>query len=159
MDRLLLETDSPDGLPHISDAELARKVEAAAGCSLRIVALPYSSSADGNGGHSLAAHSQRAEISSGSGSGSAASPAGSQAASATGRHQNSSDSTALAAAPTLAPAAAASTADGSRTGGVATAPLDWRCPLDVKTADGGGVRVEHPRQLLNQPANVRCTQI
>lgn len=34
-------------------------------------------------------------------------------------------------------------------------PLDWRCPLDVATADGASIRVEHPRQLLNQPANLR----
>jgi hypothetical protein len=36
-----------------------------------------------------------------------------------------------------------------------TAPLDWRCPLEVETGEGASVRVEHQRQLLNQPANLR----
>ncbi len=40
LDRLLLETDCPDGLPSVADAALARKLEAAAGSSLRVLPAP-----------------------------------------------------------------------------------------------------------------------
>jgi hypothetical protein len=155
-------------LAQVSDTGLARKVEAAAGCCLCVLTAPGDSDAGDSGGRNgspgaSCSGSQRA-------SGQNAAPAGNgstahadpgsgggdsvshqdkqQAAPAQGTDGAGDD----AAAPAAADAGSSQSASG---GHMASLPLDWRCPLDVTTADGASVRVEHPRQLLNQPANLR----
>lgn len=170
LERLLLETDSPDGLPQVSDEHLARAVEAAVGGGLLV--LPQ---VDGGRGGAQSGAAVEGGRESDCAQSSAAAQVGrdsdrdTQSSTATeGDHRSgSSDGNSGAAARGRRSSGgnqeAATRGDtepckGGSSGGVgsgAVIPLDWRCPLDVQGAGGSSIRVEHPRQLLNQPANVR----
>ena len=159
-------------LLQVSDAHLARKVEAAAGCRLRVLTAPENGSMDdqcprnGSPGASSSGGQHtpgQNNAPAGDGSTAGASPDGSCG---DGSSHNSKQSAAPpqggmgAGASAAAPAATDAAADvgschSTSSGGAGTIPLDWRCPLDVATANDASVRVDHPRQLLNQPANLR----
>ena len=137
LDRLLLETDSPDGLPCINDAGLARKVEAAAGSGLRVLPASAEGSATGCGYRC---------------GGGSDNPAASSVVS--GRRAGSQESSDGSGAANCA-GSSGSDPGQAICGSGEMIRLDWRCPLDVAVPGGGSVLVKHPRQLLNQPANVR----
>ena len=159
-------------LLQVSDAQLARTVEAAAGCCLRVLTVPTNGSSDDRGPRSASpgASSSGGQRTSGQnsapagdGSTAGASPDGSRG---DGSSRPSKQSAAPpqggmgAGANAAAPASAGAAADvgsghSTSSGGAGTIPLDWRCPLDAATANDASVRVDHPHQLLNQPANLR----
>lgn len=144
---------------------LARRVEAAAGCCLHVLAAlgiggandsggrDGSPGASSSGSHSAScqgnatAEDSRTAHAGGSGDGNDC-----QGGQLTATAQGAKGAGSNAAAPAAADVGSSHRAGG---GGMGTAPLDWRCPLEVATADGASIRVEHPRQLLNKPANLR----